>query len=266
VDYLVLIALVVLLYLAMKAVSKKPTAAPKAVSPKRPRARTSMPLPNRLLPAHEERDLLAQRLLELTHEHELLRERARTAAQRARASSEELEALREENERLRALLEEQKSAPEALAEVEAPEPEPATPPEAALSTVVPGDLARAQVEAVGRAFAAWCNQGSALVSRYFMFERALQRALPEAVVEPVYRDPAAVRPVFREAADGPEYWLVRLGTSYHLLPQPQTAEQFRELVPIFEGEATPKRVTAVVPALLATDGGLLVLDRPGSVH
>lgn len=260
-EYLVLIAVVAVVVYIVKKDSQRQRTQGTLTKP--------APLPPasgrgmKALPAHEQRDDLAQSLRELTEEHDNLLKRARIFAKRARANNEELLTLREENVRLKTQLE-ANEAPEGE-----PEPEEGLELEQELEpeqVLEPEDPTNEQAEATGAAFVAWCNRGGPLVGRYFMFERALHHVVPDAAVEPVFRDRVALRPTFREAADGPEHWLVRLGTSLYLLPQPQSAEQFRELAPIFLGEAIPKHVTAVVPARLVTDGALLVLDDSGSVH
>ena len=119
-----------------------------------------------------------------------------------------------------------------------------------------------------RAFVAWCNQATPLVGRHYLFERALRRALPHAVVTPVYRTDAGgdgAGLAFRAAAEGAEYWLVMAGGERLLLPHPRTPDAFRELAPAFDGRAVPRSVGQVAPARLATDGDRLVLDTPGEV-
>lgn len=120
----------------------------------------------------------------------------------------------------------------------------------------------------GTAFAAWCRRNRALVSRPYLFASFLASAAEgmETEVTPVYRDRAAPEPTFRpEAIDGVEHWLVRVGPETVLLPQPLSATQFRELAPVFTGEATPETVGEVVPAAVRAQGGAHVLAALGRV-
>ena len=119
-----------------------------------------------------------------------------------------------------------------------------------------------------KAFVAWCNQATPLVGRHYLFQRTLRRALPDAVVMPVYRttsggDGAEV--AFKPAAEGAEYWLVQAGGERLLLPHPRTPDAFRELSPAFDGHAAPRVVARIAPARLSFDGNHLVLDLPGEV-
>ena len=120
----------------------------------------------------------------------------------------------------------------------------------------------------GTAFAAWCRRNRALVSRPYLFASFLATAAEgtETEVTPVYRDRTASEPTFRaEAIDGVEHWLVRVGPETMLLPQPLSPAQFRELAPVFTGDATPETVESVVPALVRAQGGAHVLATPGRV-
>ena len=120
----------------------------------------------------------------------------------------------------------------------------------------------------GTAFAAWCRRNRALVSRPYLFASFLASAAEgmETEVTPVYRDRTAGEPTFRtEAIDGVEHWLVRVGPETVLLPQPLSATQFRELAPVFTGEATPETVGEVVPAAVRAQGGAHVLVAAGRV-
>lgn len=118
------------------------------------------------------------------------------------------------------------------------------------------------------AFVAWCNQATPLVGRHYLFQRTLRRALPDAVVSPVYRsgsggDGAEV--AFKSAAEGAEYWLVQTGGERLLLPHPRTPDAFQELSPAFDGYAAPRVVARIAPARLSLNGDHLVLDLPGEV-
>ena len=120
----------------------------------------------------------------------------------------------------------------------------------------------------GRVFTAWCRRNRALVSRPYLFASFLTQHADGAEVEvtTVYRDRAAAAPTFRaESIDGVEHWLVRVGATTVVLPQPLSAQQFRELAPVFEGEATPETLASVVPAEVASEGGAHVLRAPGRV-
>ncbi|HEX8298244.1 MAG TPA: hypothetical protein VF594_03715 [Rubricoccaceae bacterium] len=120
----------------------------------------------------------------------------------------------------------------------------------------------------GRVFTAWCRRNRALVSRPYLFASFLTQHAEgvEVEVTTVYRDRAAAAPTFRgESIDGVEHWLVRLGPALLVLPQPLSAQQFRELAPVFDGDATPETLAQVVPAEVAAEGAAYVLRAPGRV-
>ena len=201
------------------------------------------------------------------------------AVERTIRAAEELTALRADLAAARAALAEaQAEAAAAQAEADAlrrthPMPPLARRPAAAPVASTDAGEPPAETDAgpagvAGRAFAAWCRRNRALVSRPYLFASFLKTAAEglEVEVTPVYRDRAAPEPTFRaQAIDGVEHWLVRVGPTTVLLPQPLSATQFRELAPAFEGAATPETVAAVVPAEVAFEGGAHVLVAPGRI-
>lgn len=131
--------------------------------------------------------------------------------------------------------------------------------------VVPVDPSAALAAHVASEYVAWCNRAAPLVGRYYMFERALRRTVPDAAVRPVYRVPGDGAAEFRTAAEGAEHWLLQFGDDRFLFPQPASADGFRELAPVFEGAAAPRTVGSVSPARLGADGDRLVVSVGGSV-
>ena len=140
---------------------------------------------------------------------------------------------------------------------------PAPPPDPARPGASP-----ASDDPVGAAFTAWCRRGSPLASRSFLFESFLREGVSaEATVTPVFRDRHEPEPTFRNApADGVEHWLVTVGPSKVLLPQPLSPTQFRELDPAFDGDAQPASVERVTSARVDGPLGALRLVERGRVE
>jgi hypothetical protein len=60
--------------------------------------------------------------------------------------------------------------------------------------------------------------------------------------------------------------MVIVGQEGMLLPRPLNAMRFKELHPVFTGEAGPRSIRAIQPALVHQDGSTWVLDSPGQVN
>jgi len=117
-----------------------------------------------------------------------------------------------------------------------------------------------QTRTLGALFVSWCQKGGAMLSRYYMFERFLQRETGDDIwhVMPVYCDTQAPTP--RLIDDGPDaaepYWLVEDGDDRWVLPQPQTEDVFCRIAPVFEHDdaVSPASVSAVRPARVKVTG------------
>jgi hypothetical protein len=122
---------------------------------------------------------------------------------------------------------------------------------------------------LGRMYVSWCRRGGPLVSRYFMFDKYLQAKEPLAKVKPIYRDKTAAAIEFREsAADPVEYWLIEVGQSLYLLPQPLNNLSFREAEPCFleSDDCSPQSVGSVEPASLNRENGAYSLGAMGTLR
>lgn len=148
---------------------------------------------------------------------------------------------------------------------------PAVPPAPRpVPTPTPAPTApRSAADAVADTFVAHCTQAGGLVSRPELFAQQLAGLLPGATVEVVYRDlDTPARPIAFDAVGGNSpaaHWLVRAGLDLLLVPQPQGAQQFRDLAPVFEGQAVPASLLYVTPARVTAQGMAYVLTQPGRV-
>lgn len=129
---------------------------------------------------------------------------------------------------------------------------------------------RAQTPAdpsVAGQFVAWCRENTLMVNRVHLFEARLQNVAPGVRVETVSRDRYEREVVLRRGApDGPEYWLMVVGDTYVILPQPVRASEFRELAPVFSGDATPESLTGISPAKATLQDGVFKLVQQGAVR
>lgn len=117
--------------------------------------------------------------------------------------------------------------------------------------------------AVARAFVAWCQRGSALISRSYLFEAFLRETWDGADVRPVFR---ARTPEIRfTPGDGVEYWLVVAGDVRVVVPKPVSAYAFAELTPVYGGAATPDTLHSLTLAHADGDGAAFGLSHSGTV-
>jgi hypothetical protein len=124
------------------------------------------------------------------------------------------------------------------------------------------------IDRIGKSYVNWCNRGGPLVSRYFMFEKYLQKDDPRALVRAIFRSKGAAGITFHTQTNDPvEYWMVESGQLRLLLPQPQNDSCFREVEPCFEGKATvPKSLQSIVPTFLEEDGGRWICVEKGKLY
>ena len=140
--------------------------------------------------------------------------------------------------------------------------------------IAPSDLDTPPVIKVSKsepaaAFIDWCTiEGKRVVSHNNRFSAFLKTRIPNAQVQPIYRDANAVQNVFGSSSqvkNPAEYWVIKTGRETLLLPQPVNAHQFRDLA-CFEGSpVAPGNLQSITPARLRQNGSLFVLDRPGLI-
>ena len=105
-----------------------------------------------------------------------------------------------------------------------------------------------------------------MVNRQFLFEPHLKEVLPTATVKKTYRDRNGAVPAFSESPRDPvEYWVVETEGGAWLLPQPQSQDQFRELVGFEHDVDRPKVVRSVVPATLKAEPGRYLIESDGLI-
>jgi hypothetical protein len=119
-------------------------------------------------------------------------------------------------------------------------------------------------------FVAWCKTLGAHARPPAQFEQALQKHLPMASVESVYRDlHSPIRPVRFDRLGGAspvEHWLVATNGTCWLLPCPIGTEAFRDVAPIYEGgHVAPRDLRHVEPARVRPDGDGFALVQPGRI-
>lgn len=148
--------------------------------------------------------------------------------------------------------------------------EPASPTSLEEIPLAPG-VTRTVPARVATVFAEWCRRGGPMVGRVELFGAALAAAVPEAKVEPVFRDlNAQAEPVRFDGVGGAspaEYWLVHGPASKLLLPHPQSASQFRDVRGVFQGgDLLPSQICSVEPARVAEADGGYVLSQRGHLR
>ena len=145
----------------------------------------------------------------------------------------------------------------------------ATPRASDLPAVRPAEPVSAEVARIEDVFRTWCRDARPVVSQVRFFAEAIRRVLPEATVEPVYRDAySQASPVVLSAHGGAsptEYWCVGVGGRHWLVPQPLGPTQFRELAPCLSGVATPATLARLQPAGLHARGDTFTLTHAGTV-
>ena len=120
------------------------------------------------------------------------------------------------------------------------------------------DAAYAEIQQkLGNAFRTWCQQGRVMVGRYYMFERAVQDAYPDATVSPIYHTPEADIPFqFEDRRAVATFWLVEIrGTSF-LLPVPRRDGTFEALEPAVPAhdDGNPAELVHATPARVVATG------------
>ena len=118
-------------------------------------------------------------------------------------------------------------------------------------------------ETIGAAFVAWCREPGPRLPRYYMFERSLREAIPDAEVYPLFLTDG--EHLERHTTGGSEYWAVETGGAVFALPAPRSARGFRGLEPVVEsdGARVPGDVAEVVPAVLSVGGTEFEVREPG---
>ena len=135
----------------------------------------------------------------------------------------------------------------------------------------PGDVRGASdaEPTLASVYQAWCIAASPVVGKVAFFAGEISRTFPDATVAAVYRDAnSQALPVTLRTTGGTspvEHWLVAAEGRHWLLPQPLSAQQFRELAPCFEGTATPAALASVRPAEVRAVGAEFEIARPGHV-
>jgi len=121
---------------------------------------------------------------------------------------------------------------------------------------------------VASVFVDWCRTAGGNVGRLNLFAESLRSAVRSAEVQVLSRDRNASTLTFVEdgAGDPVEYWMVTLGRESVLLPRPLNPERFRELSPVFNGEATPPTLRSITPAVVIQKGGSWIMETPGWVN
>jgi hypothetical protein len=113
----------------------------------------------------------------------------------------------------------------------------------------------------------WCQNAGGNVNRVKGFTEMVRSQLPDAEVQVLARDRDnnAVTFVSDGAGDPIEYWLVTVKGENMLFPRPLNQKSFKQLYPVYEGDAGPHSLRSIEPAFVRHDGARWVLDSPGRV-
>lgn len=154
-------------------------------------------------------------------------------------------------------------------------PPPPTPPTDDLypglqQVVLPGSTSAKERDVTAEAtavFLSWCQTAGGNVSRMRDFAEVMQARVANSEVQVLSRDRDnnAITFVSGGAGDPIEYWMVTVPHASMLFPRPLNTQRFRELHPVYEGQAEPQSLRAIVPALVRPSGQSWVLERSGRV-
>jgi hypothetical protein len=124
-----------------------------------------------------------------------------------------------------------------------------------------------QTQQIADIFLEWCRNAGGNLGRLQLFGDKLKSYVSSAEVQEIKRDRDSnvVTFVTDIAGDPIEYWMVTLNRVSMLFPRPLTPQRFKELDPVFEGEAAPQTLRSIDPALVHQEGNRWVLDKPGQV-
>lgn len=121
-------------------------------------------------------------------------------------------------------------------------------------------------------FLHWCNNGGGQIGKAFLFQESVEERFRDATVEQVYRDmnneASLAISKRKEGLGAPqEYWLISHQGRHLLVPQPQSADRFREIHPkIYQASQTsPSRVRSITPATAEVAGDTVRLLSPGRI-
>jgi hypothetical protein len=136
-----------------------------------------------------------------------------------------------------------------------------------LSTEKESPLQRDVTAGAAQVFLSWCQSAGGNVSRVRDFAEVMQSRVAGSEVQVLARDRDnnAVTFVSGGAGDPIEYWMVTVPHASMLFPRPLNMQRFRELHPVYEGQAEPQSLRSIVPALVRPNGPNWVLERPGRV-
>jgi len=137
----------------------------------------------------------------------------------------------------------------------------------------PSNEQDAGIQQIVEAYVAWCREGGAMVGRYYMFERRLQRRGIDGTVNPIYHDARTDDGFRRDVEDtSREFWLVKVDADTLLMPAPSSNDTFRVLMPAYDSDVQNPTVTALrdlSPARLHIVNGAASeyrLRQPGMLH
>jgi hypothetical protein len=132
----------------------------------------------------------------------------------------------------------------------------------------PSDQRVSQTQQIAEIFLEWCRNAGGNLGRLQLFGDKLKSYVSGAEVQEIKRDRDSnvVTFVTDIAGDPIEYWMVTLNRVSMLFPRPLTPQRFKELDPVYEGEAAPQTLRSIDPALVHQEGSRWVLEKAGRVN
>ena len=180
-------------------------------------------------------------------------------AQQLRKAEAEKKDLQNEVERLRALAETTARTPSSNGH-------PVAPDESKENM----DAEHADIrQKLGGVFCRWCQQGTVILGRHYIFELTLQDVYRDATVRPIYpasEDDSLFQ--FERSGRPAIFWFVDIGGASFLLPLPRSDETFAALEPLFtaESQGRPTDLVHIAPAYLATSDNEYHVEDTGQLQ
>lgn len=138
--------------------------------------------------------------------------------------------------------------------------------------VQPGDAPAASggdvTRQVASVFVEWCRSAGGNINRIKDFTEFMRARISGADVQVLSRDRNSLRIIFVSdgAGDPVEYWSVTVARGTMLLPRPLNTQRFKELQPVFTGEADPLSLRYIEPALVRQEGSGWGLEKKGQIN